>query len=203
MRLFQHYKRLLLVVACLIATLVVIRYWPRQPLAAQIASSTAVFDRNGKLLRLTLASDQQYRLWTSLDDVSPEFIKALLLHEDHHFYEHPGVDPVAMIRATWATITHSSHQGGSTISMQLARLFYHLNTRSIPGKLLQMARAVQLELCYSKKELLEAHLNLLPYGNNIQGVGTASLIYFGKLSKATVIARSVVIGVDSTITCQA
>ncbi|HVY24887.1 MAG TPA: penicillin-binding protein 1C [Steroidobacteraceae bacterium] len=180
MKLSRRFKILIAFAAVLAATLVVIRIWPRESLAAQIPSSTAVFDRNGKLLRLTLADDQQYRLWTSLDDVSPEFLDALLLHEDHHFYTHPGVDPVAMLRATWATLTHSSHQGGSTISMQLARLFYHLNTRSITGKLVQMARAVQLELCYSKRQLLEAHVNLLPYGNNIQGVGTASLIYFGK-----------------------
>lgn len=176
-------KRLLIITFCIAALLLTIRYWPREPLSARIASSTAVFDRNEKLLRLTLATDQQYRLWTSLDDVSPEFIEALLLHEDHHFYMHPGVDPIALVRATWATITRSSHQGGSTISMQLARLMFHLNTRTVSGKLVQIARAIQLESCYSKKELLEAHINLLPYGNNVQGVGTASVIYFGKSAK--------------------
>ena len=186
-KLLRHYKRLLIITLCiialLIASLVTIRYWPREPLAARITSSTAVFDRNRNLMRLTLADDQQYRLWTSLNDVSPEFIEALLLHEDHHFYSHPGIDPLALLRASWATLTHRSHQGGSTISMQLARLMFHLNTRSISGKLVQMGRAMQLELCYSKQQLLEAHLNLLPYGNNVQGVATASLIYFGKSAK--------------------
>ncbi len=182
MRLFTR-RRLIIVAALLLATtvlLVTIRYWPREPLSAYVATSTAVFDRNGKLLRLTLASDGQYRLWTPLEATSPEFIEALLLHEDQHFYRHPGVDPIAMLRATWATITGSSHQGGSTLSMQLARLLYQMDTRSIPGKLQQMARALQLELCHSKHDLLEAHINLLPYGGNVQGVGTASLIYFGK-----------------------
>lgn len=178
----QLTRRRIIIAALLLAVAVplVIRYWPREPLSAQIATSTAVFDRNGKLLRLTLASDGQYRLWTPLESASPEFIDALLLHEDQHFYRHPGVDPFAMLRATWATITGSSHQGGSTLSMQLARLLYQLDTRSITGKLRQMARALQLELCYSKHDLLEAHINLLPYGGNVQGVGTASLIYFGK-----------------------
>lgn len=160
--------------------LVVTRYWPREPLAQRISSSTAVFDRDGRLLRLTLAGDQQYRLWTPLEDVSPQFIDALLLHEDRHFYRHPGVDPAAMVRAAFTTYTGDTRVGGSTLTMQLARLMYGLNTRSIGGKLVQMARAVQLELMYSKHDLLEAHINLMPYGGNVQGVGTASRIYFGK-----------------------
>src|SRR5687767_1109886 len=65
-------------------TAVSIRYWPRESLQQQIASSTAVFDRKQRLLRLTLARDEQYRLWTSLEDVSPELVEALLLHEDRH-----------------------------------------------------------------------------------------------------------------------
>ena len=70
--------------------------------------------------------------------------------------------------------------GGSTITMQLARLRFSLDTRSIGGKLLQIARAIQLERHYSKDEILEAYLNLAPYGANIEGIGTASLIYFDK-----------------------
>ena len=157
-----------------------IRFWPREPLAARIPSSTAVFDHNGRLLRLTLTSDQQYRLWTPLDQVSPELIDALLLHEDQYFYRHLGVNPVALLRAAASTYTGGARVGGSTITMQLARLLYGLNTRSIGGKLEQIARAMQLELCYSKRELLEAHLNIAPYGGNIQGVGAASRIYFDK-----------------------
>ena len=157
-----------------------IRLWPHRPLSSYAPGSTAVFDAQGKLLRLTLADDQQYRLWTPLKAVSPEFVEALLLHEDQHFYAHPGVNPAALLRAAVATYGGGVRQGGSTITMQLARLIWHLNTRSPWGKLKQMARAMQLELCYSKREILEAHLNLLPYGQNIQGVGAASLIYFGK-----------------------
>jgi len=180
----------LLSLGLLAAALVTIRYWPREPLAARIPSSTAVFDHKGRLLRLTLASDEQYRLWTPLDQVAPEFVQALLLHEDQHFYQHFGVNPAALVRAAFSTYTGGPRVGGSTITMQLARLLYDLNTRSIGGKLVQMARAVQLELCYSKRELLEAHLNLVPYGGNIQGVGTASLIYFGKSARRIGLAEA-------------
>ncbi|HEY4368221.1 MAG TPA: penicillin-binding protein 1C [Steroidobacteraceae bacterium] len=169
-----------LTLAALIMLATVIRLWPRPPLSQQIPSSTAIFDRDGRLLRLTLASDDQYRLWTPLEQVSPEFVQALLLHEDQHFYRHPGVNPAALVRAAATTYSGGVRVGGSTLTMQLARLLYGLNTRTIAGKLEQIARAVQLELCYSKHDLLEAHINLMPYGGNVQGVGTASLIYFGK-----------------------
>jgi penicillin-binding protein 1C len=168
------------VVVALAATLVTIRLSPREPLAERIASSTAIFDQQGRLLRLTLASDHQYRLWTPLNDISPELVEALLLHEDQHFYRHPGFNVASLVRATVSTYTGGPRVGGSTITMQLARLMYGLNTRSISGKLEQIARAIQLELYYSKRDLLEAHLNLMPYGGNIQGIGAASLIYFDK-----------------------
>jgi penicillin-binding protein 1C len=165
------------------ALLIGIGHWPRAPLAAQIPTSTAIFDRQGALLRLTLASDDQYRLWTELESVSPDFLDALLLHEDQHFYSHPGINPGALLRAAWAKVSGGARQGGSTLSMQLARLLYQLDTRSVGGKCKQILRALQLELLYSKRELLEAHINLLPFGGNVQGVGTASLIYLRKSAR--------------------
>ncbi|HLS81731.1 MAG TPA: penicillin-binding protein 1C [Steroidobacter sp.] len=150
------------------------------PFSMRIPTSTAVFDRNGRLLRLTLASDQQYRIWTPLEKTTPLFVEALLLHEDRHFYRHPGVNPISLVRAAASTYAGGPRVGGSTITMQLARLLYGLDTRSIPGKLKQIALALQLELQYTKRELLEAHINLAPYGGAIQGVGAASLIYFNK-----------------------
>ena len=169
-----------LVLASVMATLATVRFWPRESLEERIASSTAIFDRQGRLLRLTLASDEQYRLWTPLEQISPELVEALLLHEDQHFYLHPGVNAPALVRAAFSTYSGGPRVGGSTITMQLARLMYGLNTRTVSGKLTQIARAVQFELCYSKRDILEAHLNLMPYGGNIQGVGAASLIYFDK-----------------------
>lgn len=170
----------LVAVVALATALIAIRFAPRARLAARIPSSTAVFDRQGRLLRLTLASDQQYRLWTPLDQVPQQFVDTLLMHEDQHFYRHLGFNPPALARAALSSYSGGPRIGGSTITMQLARLMYGLNTRSVAGKLEQIARAVQLELCYSKRELLEAHLNLMPYGGNIQGIGAASLIYFDK-----------------------
>lgn len=166
--------------ASIAASLAAIRFWPREPLEQRIASSTAIFDRQGRLLRLTLASDEQYRLWTPLEQISPELVEALLLHEDRHFYFHPGVNAPALARAAFSTYSGGPRVGGSTITMQLARLMYGLNTRTVGGKLTQIVRAMELELCYSKRDILEAHLNLMPYGGNIQGVGAASLIYFDK-----------------------
>src|SRR5690606_28348536 len=157
------------VAAAIAASLATVRLWPREPLAERIASSTAIFDRQGRLLRLTLASDQQYRLWTRLEDISPELIEALLLHEDQHFYWHPGVNVASLVRAAVSTYSGGPRVGGSTITMQLARLMYGLNTRTVSGKLKQIVHALQLELCYSKRDLLEAHLNLMPYGGNLQG----------------------------------
>ena len=179
-RLLYLAYRAILVGMIITVILTAIRLWPRPPLSARIASSTAVVDANGKLLRLTMASDQQYRLWTPLEEVSPEFVNLLLFHEDQHFFGHVGVNPVSLVRAAATTYSGGVRQGGSTITMQLARLLYGLNTRSAGGKLEQIALACWLELRYSKHDILEAHLNLLPYGGDVQGVGAASLIYFGK-----------------------
>lgn len=186
----KTFAALLLSVILILTALIAVRFWPRQPLAGSIPSSTAVFDRDGRLLRLTLASDEQYRLWTPLEQVAPQFIDALLLHEDRHFYSHFGVNPAALIRAAFSTYSGGARVGGSTITMQLARLMYGLNTRTIGGKLAQIARALQLELCYSKHDLLEAHVNLMPYGGNVQGAGTASLIYFGKSAQRIGLAEA-------------
>ena len=181
----------LAIVAVVTAAVIGIRFAPREPLATRIPSSTAVFDEHGRLLRLTLASDQQYRLWTPLNEATQEFVDALLLHEDQHFYRHAGFNPAALARAAFSSSSGGPHMGGSTITMQLARLMYGLNTRSVGGKLQQIVRAVQLEMCYSKREILEAHINLMPYGGNIQGVGAASLIYFDKPAARLDIAESV------------
>jgi penicillin-binding protein 1C len=195
------YRALLVAMACSVV-LTGIRLWPRPPLSASIASSTAVVDANGKLLRLTMARDQQYRLWTPLEQVSPEFIDLLLFHEDQHFYDHVGVNPVSLVRAAATTYSGGMRQGGSTVTMQLARLLYGLNTRTVGGKLKQIALASWLELRYSKHDILEAHVNLLPYGGDVQGVGAASLIFFdktpGQLSLNETIALALIPQAPST-----
>ncbi len=132
-------------------------------------------------LRLTLAPDDRYRMWVPLSEMPPALVQGVMLHEDAWFRWHPGFNPISLARGGWITyIRGGNRQGGSTITMQLARLAYHLNTRTPGGKLRQMLRAIELELCYSKNEILEAYLNYAPYGRNIEGAGAASLIYFDK-----------------------
>ena len=172
-----------------VVLIVIAAFFPAPPLKAEQAQSTAVYDRSGRLLRLTLASDQQYRLWTPLAEVSPVFLEALLLHEDRRFHSHAGVDLPALARATTRTL-HGDRQGGSTITMQLVRLRSGIDTRTVGGKLRQALMALWLDLRHSKQEILEAHVNLLPYGGNIQGVGTASLVYFGKPASALTLAEA-------------
>lgn len=152
---------------------------PKPPLLETTAFSKAYFDRDGSLLRLTLAKDQAFRLFTPYDQLSPSLISATLHQEDKYFYMHPGVNPVSVLRAAAETyLKRSRPVGGSTVTMQVVRLRDRLDTRTPGGKITQMLRALQLERHYSKQEILEAYLNLAPYGGNIEGAGAASLIYF-------------------------
>ena len=171
----------LVAIACAFAVLVGIRLCPHSSLQSWKPSSIAVYDSRGRLLRLVLASDDRYRLWVPLAGMSPQLIDAVLLREDRWYYWHPGFNPYGLARGAWVTyVRHGNRQGGSTITMQLARLLWPINTRSPMGKLRQVARAVELELFYSKRQILEAYLNHAPYGGNVEGAGAASLIYFNK-----------------------
>ena len=176
-----HYKKLLLAFAILVAVVALV--WialPKPPLLDGISFSQCVRDRNGKLLRVTLTTDQKFRVWTSLPNISPALIDATLQFEDKYYRHHPGVNPVALVRAAFGLRPGGVHSGASTITMQLARLRYHLTTRTLMGKLIQIVRALELERHYSKSQILEAYLNLAPYGRNIEGAGAAGQIYFGK-----------------------
>jgi penicillin-binding protein 1C len=187
-------RRCAIIAAVLAVVALGLRLWPHATLRQQVQVSSVVYARDGSLLRLTLASDDQYRLWTPLDQVAPDYVQALLLYEDRHFYWHPGVDAPALLRAAWRS-AGGNRQGASTITMQLARLMYGLNTRSIAGKLRQMAAATWLELRYAKHDILEAYVNLAPFGGNVQGVGAASLIYFHKPAAKLTFAESLTLAV--------
>lgn len=157
------------------------RILPKPALSCRFPTSVAVYDSGHHLLRLTLSADDKYRLWVPLEKISPQLIEATLLHEDRLFFRHFGVNPMSLFRAACETyIAGGRRIGGSTISMQLARIMYHVKSRSPKGKIHQILRAMELEFFYSKEEILEAYLNLVPFGRNIEGVAAASLIYFGK-----------------------
>lgn len=168
---------------CVLLILIALRLWPHPPLHASIPASSAIYAADGELLRLVLASDEQYRLWVPLADIDPRLAEAVQLYEDRWFQWHAGINPVALLRAMHATYSDGNRQGASTISMQLARRLYRIPSQSVAGKLKQMAGAVWLEARYSKRAILEAYLNLAPYGGNIEGVGAASLIYFHKRAR--------------------
>jgi penicillin-binding protein 1C len=160
--------------------LILPRVWPHPALADQMSLSTSLWSADGELLRVTLASDGRYRLWTPLREISRPLVEAFLLKEDRWFYWHPGANPPALVRAASRVWRGSVRQGGSTITMQLARRLYGLNSRTPTGKLRQILLAFWLETRYSKRDILEAYLNVAPFGGNIEGVGAASRIYFGK-----------------------
>jgi penicillin-binding protein 1C len=172
-------RQVILAVLCSLGCLFLLFLMWQPPLLEETDFSRAVFDRQGQLLRLTLTSDDKYRLYTKLGAISPQLRETILLHEDQHFYSHIGFNPVAIIRAISQTYFFGGRRiGASTITMQLVRLQHRLYSRSIMGKLWQIMLALQLEAHYSKDRIFEAYLNLAPYGANIEGIGAASYIYF-------------------------
>lgn len=160
--------------------LALLRLWPHAALSETVGSSRAVYAQGGELMRLTLAADEQYRLWVPLERISPTLVDAVLLYEDRRFYGHPGVNPAALARSAWRIASGERRQGGSTLTMQLARRVYGIDSRTPTGKVAQIFAALWLEARFSKHDILEAYLNTAPYGGNIEGVQAASLIYFRK-----------------------
>jgi penicillin-binding protein 1C len=149
-----------------------------------LSYSQVIEDADGNVLRVTLSHDEKYRIYTPFLEIPHALIELTLLKEDRFFYRHFGVNPFSLIKATWMTYgSHAHRMGASTITMQLARIRYHLHTKTWKGKLQQILYALHLEMHYSKDEILAAYFNLAPYGNNIEGVSAASFIYFGKSIK--------------------
>ena len=157
--------------------------------------SRAREDRTGKIVHLGLTPDGKYRLRTSLSDISPELIRATLALEDQHFRSHPGVNLLSLLRAGWGVLSGQRLGGGSTITMQYARLRWKLRTTALWGKTMQMARAMQLERHFTKDEILEAYFNLAPYGGNVEGVSAASLLWCGRPCAGLSLRESVALAV--------
>ncbi len=142
--------------------------------------SRIVFDRDGRVLFLSLTRDGKYRLPVKLEDLSPELLNATLEMEDRRFFSHLGVDPRSMLRAAWGAVTGQHLGGGSTLTMQYARLRWGLQTRTLWGKCVQLFRAAQLERHYGKSEIASAYFTFAPYGGNVEGAAAASLLWCGK-----------------------
>jgi penicillin-binding protein 1C len=142
-------------------------------------SSPVTLDRNGAWLRALPVEDGRWRIRADLTRTDPSFQKRLVTIEDGRFWLHPGVDPIAIIRAAGSAIAHGRvTSGASTLTMQTARLL-EPRPRTLPSKLIEMVRALQLEARLSKKQILALYLTLAPYGGNLEGVRAASLSYFG------------------------
>src|SRR5438132_1906402 len=180
-----------LVVVCLAFAAWVISLGPL-PLDQAKRVSTTIVDRNGKLLRAFAMADGRWRLPVDAKrDVDPTYLKLLLAFEDKRFHSHAGIDPLALSRAAFQLAT-SGHivSGGSTITMQLARLMEPRRERSVYAKLRQMVRAVELERQLSKEEILDLYLALAPFGGNLEGIRAASIAYFGKEPKRLSLAEA-------------
>ena len=140
-----------------------------------------VVDRDDRLLRAFTTADGKWRLPLDPKDADPHYLKMLFAFEDQRFYAHGGVDPQAIARAGLSLARHGRLiSGGSTLTMQVARLIEGKHERTAGGKLRQMVRAVQLERALSKDEILRIYLRLAPFGGNLEGVRAATLAYFGK-----------------------
>jgi penicillin-binding protein 1C len=166
------------------------------PLPDKIAYSTAVYDDKGDLIHAYLTPDQKWRLHTSLEEISPLLKKTILFKEDRYFYSHPGINPLAMGRAFANNIFQARRtSGASTITMQVARAL-EPKRRTYMNKCIEMFRAGQLEWKYTKDEIFQLYLNLVPYGGNIEGVKSAAILYFKKnpdhLSLAEITALSII-----------
>src|SRR3954469_13915189 len=161
------------------------------PLEEARKVSTTIVDRNGKLLRAYAMADGRWRLPVDAKTaVDPGYLKLLLAYEDRRFRSHNGVDPLALGRAALQLVTRGHIvSGGSTITMQLARLMEPRRERSVAAKLRQMVRAFELERQLGKDQILDLYLALAPFGGNLEGIRAASLGYFGKEPKRLSLAE--------------
>src|SRR5207237_6425206 len=162
------------------------------PLAQAREVSTTVVDRNGKLLRAYAMADGCWRLPVDArTGVDPGYLTLLLAYDDRRFYSHSGVDPLALGRAAFQLVSRGHIvSGGSTITMQLARLMEPRRERSVYAKLRQVFRALQIEGALNKDQILGLYLALAPFGGNLEGVRAASIAYFGKEPKRLSLAES-------------
>jgi penicillin-binding protein 1C len=153
--------------------------------------SHVMLDHNGKVLRAYANKEGRWRLPATPDQVDPLFLKMLFAYEDKRFYEHHGVDLLAMTRALFQLITEGHIvSGGSTLTMQVARLLEPRQHRSFYAKLRQITRALQLEQKLSKNNILSLYFALAPYGGNLEGIRAASLAYFGQEPKSLTVAEA-------------
>ncbi len=175
-------RRILL---ALLAAGLILLGWPLpQELARpRQEGSVTLLDRNGQTLRVVTSSRNGVGRWVDLDRVAPVAVQATLLAEDRRFWYHPGLDPAAMLRSLWINLRAGRIlTGGSTLTQQLARSLRPPRPRGLASKTLEAWDAVRLEVHFSKREILEAWLNRVYFGNGAYGLEAASWRYFQRPS---------------------
>lgn len=151
------------------------------PQVGDLTLSTVVLDRDDRLLRAFTSADDKWRLPVELDAIDPLYFQMLLAFEDKRFYDHGGIDPMAVLRSGLQSLRHGRIvSGGSTLTMQVARLLDERPTKSLARKYEQVLRAVQLENTRSKADILRLYALRAPFGGNLEGIRAASLTWFGK-----------------------
>ncbi|HHB95080.1 MAG TPA: penicillin-binding protein 1C, partial [Campylobacterales bacterium] len=162
-------KKIILLFSIFIVTITVLNYlYPLDIQRLNKPKSTLIYDRNGKLLTLKLSSDGYLRIPIEKKEINSNIKKIVLGYEDRYFYNHFGINPLAIIRALYSNITNKHKIGASTITMQVARMMHH-KSRTVKQKVIEIFQALQLEFYYSKDEILQLYLNNAPYGGNIEG----------------------------------
>ncbi len=149
------------------------------PVDTGIDFSGTLTDRDNNVIAATLNSSDKWRFRAELEELSPKLTDVTIFKEDRYFYYHPGINIFSLARAFFSNLFFGERTlGASTITMQTVRMLKP-KERSYLNKFIEMFRALQLELHYSKDEILEMYFNLLPYGGNIEGAKTASILYLG------------------------
>lgn len=187
-------KRFVIAVGGLFALFLLLNYLA--PLPDQIEYTAVVTDDGGEVIHAFLTPDEKWRMKTELEEISLLLRKTIVAKEDKYFYYHWGINPIAVVRAGANNMLQRRRtSGASTITMQVARAL-EKRPRSLGAKLVESFRALQLEWKYSKDEILQLYLNLVPYGGNIEGVKAAAYLYFHKapdhLSLAEITALSII-----------
>jgi len=166
------------------------------PLPINEDYSRMVYSSDNKLLYATLNKQDKWRMKCNLSEITPVLRTTIIEKEDAYFWVHPGINPISIMRALFNNVIQGKRtSGASTITMQVARLL-EPKERTYLGKIQEIFRAIQLELTYSKSEILQMYLNLAPYGGNIEGIKSAAWFYLDQkpqtLSLAQIVTLSII-----------
>src|SRR5262245_21433121 len=173
-----------------LALTLAIRVTPAPDLSRAQPRSQLVTTATGEILWGFLAPDEKWRLSTTAADVDPIYLKLLIAYEDQRFSEHHGVDFAALLRASYQAVRYGrTVSGGSSLTMQVVRML-DPRPRTLSAKVDQIFKALKLERMLSKRQILDLYLTMAPFGGNVEGIRTASILYLGKEPKHLSLSES-------------